>query len=75
MPTAIVRGEQLTWTATVDGPAWVSFQSDKLEIDYYGPTVDNISVVKLSAPVPEVGTSALLLAGLAALGLLARRRA
>ena len=72
IPAAVVRGETLSWTATATGAAWVSFNSEKAPGLLFGPTVDNISV---SAPVPEAGTSALMLAGLAALGFFIRRRA
>ena len=63
------------WTVVTDTTAWIGptnpFGLTASEGSYIG--LDNVSADLVSAPVPEPGTWALMVAGLAALGRVARR--
>lgn len=65
--SSIVRDQTYRWTATSTGIATLSFTSGG---GNYGPTIDNVSVVAVSAPQ----TAALVLAAFAAMGAVSRRR-
>ena len=66
--TAITQ-QSLSWTAAVDGLQTVKFGTATSSVA--GPTLDNVT---LTAAVPEPATGALLLAGIACIGWVARRR-
>ena len=68
MVTAITH-ESLSWTAAADGLQTIKFGTATTALA--GPTLDNVT---LTAAVPEPATGALLLAGIACIGWVARRR-
>jgi hypothetical protein len=84
------NGQQLAGTITADGgtaPTWTQYSFNVTALsgantlsfrsvgtnDSLGGALDNVSLTA-AAPVPEPGSYALLLAGLGAMGMIARRR-
>lgn len=67
VPAAIVRDQTYRWTALSTGTASVTFSSGS---GNGGPTLDNVSV--MAVPVPQ--TASLVLAALAAMAAVSRRR-
>jgi hypothetical protein len=62
-----------SWTATAGASINVSFAGDFSNTTAFGPTIDNISLTQVSA-VPEPGEWAMMLAGLAMVGAISRKR-
>ena len=73
VPSGVAAGV-LSFDALVHGTASVLFATTGPSA--FGPTVDNIVVTAapVTEPIPEPGTTVLMLSGLAALGVLANRR-
>lgn len=69
LPNRLVVGETATWT--INGPTSFDLDGSLLHINNY---VNGNSIKIFSSPVPEPGSSTLLLAGLALMGLVATRR-
>ena len=67
-PAAAATSASLLWTALSTGTQTVTFAGGN---GFSGPTLDNVT---LTAAVPEPQTYALLLAGLGAIGFVAKRR-